>query len=122
MKINFNTEDIDIDDLKNEFKEYIEKGLTVDQAITRFNSRHYFFDNLEVYHSLVGVINLRYARDIYIIADDIEIEAIEIARDESLRKLYKRKKECEESISNLMNELGDINAKINMENKRRANG
>ena len=114
MKINFNTEDIDIDDLKKEFKEYIEKGLTVDQAIRRFNSRHYWFDNLEIYHSLVGTINLRYACNIDIITNDTEIEAIEIARDTKLRKLYKRKKECEESISDLMNELYDINAKINM--------
>lgn len=118
MKVTFYNVEVDIDSLKKEFKGYIEKGLTVKEAIEKFNVKHYLSDNLEVYHSLVGTVNLRYVHNIDSITDDQEIESIK--KDVKLKNLYNRKRECDKQISDLTIEMIKINDEINKEEKDEA--
>ena len=111
MKVTFHNVEVDIDNLKKEFKGYIENGLTIKEAIEKFNVKHYLSDNLEVYHSLVGTVNLRYVHNIDSITDDQEIESIR--NDTKLKELYKKKEECEKQMRDLTNEMIKINDEIN---------
>ena len=116
MKNNFNTDDIDIDididNLRNEFKKYIKCGLTVNEAIKKFNDNNCFLiSSFEAYRSLCGTIELKYVRYIGSITDDQEIESIR--KDTKLKELYKKKEECDKQISDLTIEMIKINDEIN---------
>lgn len=111
MKNNFNTDDIDIDNFRNEFKKYIKCGLTVDEAIKKFNDNNCFLINsFEVYRSLCGTIELKYVRYIGSITTDQEIESIR--KNTKLKELYKKREECKAHIDDLMTEFNNINDEI----------